>query len=295
MKTRIALIAAAALLCAPSAELMAQNETPAHSFINHTNNIIKEVFSMIGVEDPTMIGVEAPADAEQTYDEENQTFDDGVFDRDIDWNVSVSFDDDDDEFGHLPGLFIGPNFLMQPGTLTSQTGIPMREGRGFELGFGLYHNGFAFNRGQNVGLVYGLSITRSRYKLKGNDYLDWNNGSLTLFNAPGADKTIMRYWTLQVPVLFEICAQTGKQDLFVNFGVQGEYRFGDMSKIKWGRHDKEKVTRDLNLNTFGASAVAQLGISDNLAIYARYSLTSLFKEDSPVEATPFTIGLSFGF
>lgn len=277
MKTRIAIIAAAALMCAPITT-MAQEESLAHSIIGHTNNLVKDLLDMAGT----------------SHQSEDEIMPINDYENNIEYDWEVNLFTKDEEFGHMPGMYIGPNFLMEPGTLTSQSVMPMRDGRGFELGFGLWQNGFAFNKGQNVGVVYGLSIARSRYKLKNNNYLDWNNGSLTLYNAQDADKTIMRYWTLQVPVLFEICAHNGK-DLFVNFGVQGEYHFGEMSKIKWGKHDKEKVTHDLNLNPFGASAVAQLGIGEDLAIYARYSLTNLFKDDSPIETTPFTVGLSFGF
>ena len=60
--------------------------------------------------------------------------------------------------------------------------------------------------------------------------------------------------------------------------------------------DNERLTvvKGINVNPLGLNAVARIGIND-FGITARYSFTSLFLDDDPVQTYPFMIGISTSF
>ena len=60
--------------------------------------------------------------------------------------------------------------------------------------------------------------------------------------------------------------------------------------------DTERYSSEcgINVNPLGVNAVARIGIND-FGIIARYSFTSLFLNDDPVQTYPFMIGLSTTF
>ena len=82
---------------------------------------------------------------------------------------------------------------------------------------------------------------------------------------------------------------------FIAVGPEIEYRFADVSKVDFENQKKgEKIIRGINVNPLGLNAVARVGIND-FGIIARYSFTSLFLKDDPVQTYPFMIGLSTTF
>ena len=63
---------------------------------------------------------------------------------------------------------------------------------------------------------------------------------------------------------------------------------------KVGEKKAEKVCKGVNVNPLGLNAVARMGIGD-FGLMARYSVTSLFLDDSPVQTYPFMLGISASF
>ena len=61
-----------------------------------------------------------------------------------------------------------------------------------------------------------------------------------------------------------------------------------------GEKKGEIIAKGINVNPLGLNAVARVGIND-FGIIARYSFTSLFQKDDPVQTYPFMIGLSTTF
>lgn len=204
--------------------------------------------------------------------------------------------------GHTPDFYFGINLLCTDRPMVMTPGLEQRAGKGFE--FGLAIGQWGYHMTKNVGINTAFYITRSRYWLSDSKYLVWqkpsqNASSELTVNTSGeydshiVDQGYVRYWSLRVPLCLEISAASHKGP-FIAFGPEIEYRFGGMSKVRLANGDKIKVTKNLNMNPLGINAVARIGIND-FGILARYSITSLFIKDNPVQTYPFMIGLSASF
>ena len=203
--------------------------------------------------------------------------------------------------GHTPGLYFGVNMLCtdQPPTLTE--GLPQKPGKGFEFGIAVGQWGYHMTR--NVGINTAFYVTRSRYWIDNNQYLVYDRNvnatsKITLIDTPFDGKEVkqgyLRYWSVRVPLCLEISSASSRGP-FIAVGPELEYRFGDVSKVDVV--DKKKpqtVVKGINVNPLGLNAVARIGIND-FGIMARYSFTSLFLNDDPVQTYPFMIGISTSF
>ena len=203
--------------------------------------------------------------------------------------------------GHTPDFYIGINTLCtdQPPTLTP--GLSQKPGKGFEIGVALGQWGYHMTK--NLGVNTAFYLTRSRYWFGENKYLDYiqnpdNTKTLGLTNADINGKEVkqgyLRYWSIRVPFCLEI-SSASRRGLFLAAGSEFEFRFADVSKVDfYGEKKAEKVCKGVNVNPLGLNAVARMGIGD-FGLMARYSVTSLFLDDSPVQTYPFMIGISTSF
>jgi len=203
--------------------------------------------------------------------------------------------------GHTPDFYFGVNLLCteQPPTLTE--GLPQRPGKGFELGFAVGQWGYHMTR--NLGINTAFYITRSRYWLDNGLYLNYNRNlqepnTIIITDKPIEDKVVrqgyIRYWSLRVPLCLEI-SSASRRGPFIAVGPEIEYRFADVSKVDFdGKKQGEKTIKNINVNPLGLNAVARVGIND-FGVIARYSFTSLFLKDDPVQTYPFMIGISTTF
>ena len=198
--------------------------------------------------------------------------------------------------GHTPDFYFGVNLLCTDQPPTLAPGMPQKPGKGFEFGFALGHWGYHMTK--NLGINTAFYLTRSRYWLDGGQHLNYDNaGNLVLDQSGklgdrGVKQGYLRYWSLRVPLCLEISSSSSRGP-FIAFGPELEYRFADVSKISLYGGDSEKI-KGINVNPLGLNAVARIGIND-FGIMARYSFTSLFLKDSPVEVYPFMIGISTSF
>lgn len=203
--------------------------------------------------------------------------------------------------GHTPDFYIGVNTLCtdQPPTLTP--GLSQKPGKGFEIGVALGQWGYHMTK--NLGVNTAFYITRSRYWFGENKYLDYiqnpdDTKTLGLTNADINGKEVkqgyLRYWSIRVPFCLEI-SSASRRGLFLAAGPEFEFRFADVSKVDfYGEKKAEKVCKGVNVNPLGLNAVARMGIGD-FGLMARYSVTSLFLDDSPVQTYPFMLGISASF
>lgn len=156
---------------------------------------------------------------------------------------------------------------------------------------------------RNIGVNTAVYITRSRYWIDNGQYLDYNrnlasgnNIELTKNPINGKDvkQGYLRYWSLRVPLCLEISSASSRGP-FIAVGPELEFRFGDVSKVDVvDMKDRVTVTKGININPLGLNAVARIGIND-FGVIARYSFTSLFLNDNPVQTYPFMIGISTSF
>lgn len=203
--------------------------------------------------------------------------------------------------GHTPDLYFGINMLCndRPPMLTE--GLPQKSGKGFEFGIAVGQWGYHMTK--NIGVNTAFYITRSRYWIGDNMYLDYRTkldgtSSLVLtddmIDRREVKQGYLRYWSLRVPLCLEISSASSRGP-FIAVGPEIEYRFGDVSKVDFvGEKKGEILAKGIDVNPLGLNAVARIGIND-FGILARYSLTSLFLKDEPVQTYPFMIGISTSF
>ena len=202
--------------------------------------------------------------------------------------------------GHTPDFYLGINMLTtdDPRVITPE--LPQKVGKGFELGFAVGQWGYHMTK--NIGINTALYITRSRYWIDGGQYLNYTARNLDkkidLYSGTFESNTVkqgyLRYWSLRVPLCLEL-SSASRRGPFIAVGPEIEYRFGDVSKVDVTEDDERMtVTKGINVNPLGLNAVARIGIND-FGITARYSFTSLFLDDDPVQTYPFMIGISTSF
>lgn len=202
--------------------------------------------------------------------------------------------------GHTPNMYFGINLLCDNQSLALTGAMPQKAGKGFEIGFTLGQHGYYLSK--NINLNTSFYLTRSRYWIGNGQYLNYttdasNVTALRLTSDPINGKQVkqgyIRYWSLRVPFCLEICSAS-KKGPFVAVGPELEYRFADVSKVKYVGGGKDKLVKGIDVNPLALNAVARIGIND-FGIMARYSFTSLFSHNSPVETYPFTIAISTSF
>lgn len=235
----------------------------------------------------------------EVVDEEGQKTEKKATDRNSNKNVSKSY-----RYygpGHTPGLYFGVNLLCtdQPPTLTQ--GLPQKPGKGFELGIAVGQWGYHMTK--NIGINTAFYVTRSRFWIDNSQYLVYDRNinaasKITLTDTPFEGNEVkqgyLRYWSLRVPICLELSSASSRGP-FIAIGPEIEYRFGDVSKVDVVDNKKpQTVVKGINVNPLGLNAVARIGIND-FGIIARYSFTSLFLNDDPVQAYPFMIGVSTSF
>lgn len=198
---------------------------------------------------------------------------------------------------HFP-LYIGVNMLCDKNSFSSTPGLPQREGKGLELGVYFAEEECTINFNQTLGFTIACGISRSRYWISDGQYLDWQSvGGRRVIalmpNGNNVEQGYLRYWSLRVPICLEFQSRSSN-GMFISVGPELEYRFGDVSKVKYEGGGKDKLTKDLNLNPIGLNMMAQIGAND-IGLIFRYSFTELFSESSPVETYPMMLGLSLSF
>ena len=202
--------------------------------------------------------------------------------------------------GHTPDFYFGVNTLSTDDPRVMTPGLPQKVGKGFELGFAVGQWGYHMTK--NIGVNTALYITRSRYWIDNGQFLDYtgNNqpgkkvGLFDTYDGYAAKQGYLRYWSLRVPICIEL-SSASRRGPFIAVGPEIEYRFGDVSKVDLvGQDDRITVASGINVNPLGLNAVARIGIND-FGITARYSFTSLFIDDDPVQTYPFMIGISTTF
>jgi hypothetical protein len=199
---------------------------------------------------------------------------------------------------HFPAFYMGVNLLCDENSFSTTAGLPQRKGKGMEFGFYFAEDECSINPQNTLGFTIACGLSRSRYWIKNGQYLNWQNigGNRSLVLMPNADDVsqgYIRYWSLRVPICLEFQSRD-KEGLFLSVGPEFEYRFGDVSKVKYEGGGKDKLTKDLNLNPIGLNLLAQAGV-DNIGVIFRYSFAELFEDSSPVETYPMMLGLSLFF
>lgn len=179
--------------------------------------------------------------------------------------------------------------------------------RSFEVGLA---TGFRLLKANNLFHInYGIAWMYNGLKFKESEYFVRENDvtKSVPYTANKLSKSKLRTNYLIVPIDFEFDftpSKIGKK--FVSYPVHSSFRagfggyvglsIGNSQKIKYNDGSdiyKTVIRNDLNVSPFIYGLSAHLG-HKNVSVYARYSLTPLFR-NNPVNEYPFSIGIRLGY
>lgn len=147
------------------------------------------------------------------------------------------------------------------------------------------------------GMVTGLGMTWRNLHLGNNSHLVNNNGITLLEAAPEGityNYSRLRMFDLNLPIYLEI-HPLGKSEFYIMGGVLFGINTFTSYKVKYKNDNDKKISvvegKDYNVNPFSVNYLVQMGWND-LGAYAKYTPTSLFKNDKGPDVQTFSVGLT---
>ena len=201
------------------------------------------------------------------------------------------------------GLEIGLNNYLTPDysmVLPSEEEfMDLNTGRSWNWNLNVADFGIGFGT-DKIGLVTGLGFEFINYYFDGSNSImkDTVTGAIVSYEPEYADnitKSKMNIAYITAPLLLEWQIPAGNGRLHFSAGVIGGLKMWSNTKIKYkddGTKRKEKNKNDYNLSPLRWGVTARVGYKE-VAIFANYYMTSLFKPDRGPELYPFSIGLAF--
>ncbi|HHT23353.1 MAG TPA: hypothetical protein GXZ87_08615 [Bacteroidales bacterium] len=151
-----------------------------------------------------------------------------------------------------------------------------------------------------LGLISGIGMTWRNYHIGNNSRLINDNGITKV--APALDGTNYSYSRLRtfeftVPIYLEL-HPLGNDKFYLMGGMLLGVNTFTSHKVKYvnerGKKVKNVLGRDYNVNPFSASWLVQMGWED-LAVFGKYTPTSLFKNGKGPDVETLSVGLSLSF
>lgn len=147
------------------------------------------------------------------------------------------------------------------------------------------------------GMVTGLGMTWRNLHPGNNSHLVNNNGITAIEAAPEGityNYSRLRMFDLNLPVYLEI-HPLGKSEFYIMGGVLFGINTFSSYKVKYKNENDKKISvvegKDYNVNPFSVNYLVQMGWND-LGVYAKYTPTSLFKNDKGPDVQTFSVGLT---
>lgn len=147
------------------------------------------------------------------------------------------------------------------------------------------------------GMVTGLGMTWRNLHLGNNSHLVNNNGVTVVEAAPEGityNYSRLRMFDLNLPICLEI-HPLGKSEFYIMGGVLFGVNTFSSYKVKYKNENNKKISavegKDYNVNPFSVNYLVQMGWND-LGVYAKYTPTSLFKNDKGPDVQTFSVGLT---
>ena len=108
-----------------------------------------------------------------------------------------------------------------------------------------------------------------------------------------AHRSFIRYWSLRLPVMFELQWRIDNTPLAIAAGAELEWRFGMRSFARYGGA-KHTITDDINSNPVGFNVLFSL-IFDDTVIFFRSNLTDMFSVKDCGDIYQMSLGFGFNF
>lgn len=216
----------------------------------------------------------------------------------------------DEMVGALPDLYY--SYLnMTNGAFGTEANIPLRSSS-FEWGFYSVEPFFCTS-GHHFGISTGFGLSNAYNYFSHDVVLRVDNERNAYFqslnaysseegNGPTnnyAHRSFLRYWSLRMPVMFQLQWQIENTPMALSAGAEVELRFGVRSFARYGGA-KHKVTDNLDYNPWGVNALFSLNF-DNSILFFRMNLTEMFKvkdiaaPDNNIGLYQMAVGFGFKF
>lgn len=207
-----------------------------------------------------------------------------------------------DLYDPLPDLYY--SYLnMRDGAFGPEANIPLRSSS-FE--WGLYSSDQVFcNESKHFGMTIGFGISNSYnyfthdVVLRQDDerkayFQSLNEYSSIEGNGPVnnyAHRSFLRYWSLRLPVMFQLQWVVDDMPLVVAAGAELEYRFGMRSFARYGGA-KHHIIDDMNYQPFSVNALFSVR-GDDSVVFLRMGLTDMFTVRDKCDVYQMAIGFGF--
>lgn len=229
-------------------------------------------------------------------------------DSDGDGEEDFNFDDDtldkESNINMVMDMTFGMNGWLNNSNSTvfsddySDMSLQLNRARSF--GAHMMMEGLDFFKGHAF-LAPGLGFTWNNYHFE-NKMMSLTTGNdTTVFAVDSSiqfDKYKLRTTYAELPLTlgFRI-GNLEKNHLTIQAGVVGGINISSVVKQRYYVNSvkyKEKIKDDFNVNPFKLDAIAKIKFKDNLGVFARYSLTTMFEKDKTQEVYPFAVGITIG-
>jgi len=213
------------------------------------------------------------------------------------WGKDKRHKHDPNKFdGHWEGLELGFNSFAKTdySNYNNAEFMSLNQGKSLELDFNFYELNIGLSKSY-VGLVSGMGLSFNDYRFD-NPYTLEKGTTMVVarpLNYDNLSKTKLSVSYLKVPLLleFQIPVNNNEGRLYINGGIIGGVKIGSHTKVKHG-DTKDKDRSSLYINSFKYEATARIGYK-GMALFANYSLNTLFQSGKGPKLTPFTVGISF--
>lgn len=207
----------------------------------------------------------------------------------------------------LPDLYYA-YLNMRSGAFGPEANVPLRSSS-FE--WGMYSTKEVLSsKNSRFGISTGLGISNSYNYLTHDKVLNIDANRVAYIQSlreyseqeghgPANDyahRTFLRYWSLRLPVMFQLQWDINGTPLALAAGAEFEWRFGVRSFARYGG-SKHTITDNLDYSPIGFNALASLSFGDAV-IFFRMGLTDMFKikdGNNISDINQMAIGFGFNF
>lgn len=144
----------------------------------------------------------------------------------------------------------------------------------------------------------GIGFTWNGYHYENNINISSSSDKLifSLDTLHQNTKYKLRATYLEIPLMIGTRIGNLKAPLGIQFGVIGGYKIGSITKQKYqqdGTSYEIRAQENFHLSPFKFDLITRVTFGD-VGLFGRYSMSTLFKEGTTLELTPFAAGITIG-
>nr|WP_319400816.1 WG repeat-containing protein [uncultured Carboxylicivirga sp.] len=203
--------------------------------------------------------------------------------------------------GHFTGVELGfANYVNADGTTelpANASYLDLNNAQSYTIGLNFLQWSIGLQRRGNIGLVTGLGVEHTRYRLSGPYILSKDANGNTWYTKSDRNIKSNRFTTtyINAPLLLEVQIPTNHYSpIYLSGGAIGGFRLNSFSRVKYNDNDgpaKEKKNSDFNIRDWRYGVMVRIGYRA-INLYGTYYLSSMFDDNKGPEIYPVSVGLS---